>query len=85
MLLLPNLLGDWLISVVFKKEVFYHSVANAGEISPEQNLTIECSVSPKDIGFIHKGQKVKFQVDTFNYNQWGLLEGEVLILTKISQ
>lgn len=48
-----------------------------GEISPEQNLTIECTVSPKDIGFIYKGQKVKFQVDTFNYNQWGLLEGKV--------
>lgn len=48
-----------------------------GEISPEQCLIAECLVSPKDIGFIHTGQKVKFQIDTYNYNQWGLLEGKV--------
>ncbi|MBP7172978.1 MAG: HlyD family efflux transporter periplasmic adaptor subunit [Cloacibacterium sp.] len=48
-----------------------------GEISPEQNLVAECMVSPKDIGFIKKNQKVKFQIDAYNYNQWGLLEGKV--------
>ena len=50
---------------------------NIGEISPEESLVAECLVSPKDIGFIKVGQKVKFQVDTYNYNQWGLLEGKV--------
>lgn len=48
-----------------------------GQISPEQSLIAECLVSTKDIGFIHSGQKVKFQIDTYNYNQWGLLEGKV--------
>lgn len=48
-----------------------------GEISPEVSLVAECLVSPKDIGFIHKGQNVKYQIDTYNYNQWGLLEGKV--------
>ncbi|MCD9616270.1 HlyD family secretion protein [Chryseobacterium gleum] len=48
-----------------------------GETSPEQSLIIECFVSPKDIGFIQAGQKVKFQIDTYNYNQWGLLDGKV--------
>ena len=51
---------------------------NIGEISPEESLVAECLVSPKDIGFIKVGQKVKFQVDTYNYNQWGLLEGKVV-------
>ena len=51
---------------------------NIGEISPEESLVAECLVSPKDIGFIKVGQKVKFQVDTYNYNQWGLLEGKVM-------
>ena len=50
---------------------------NIGEISPEESLVAECLVSPKDIGFIKVGQKVKFQIDTYNYNQWGLLEGKV--------
>lgn len=51
--------------------------SNIGEISPEESLVAESLVSPKDIGFIRSGQKVKFQVDTYNYNQWGLLEGTV--------
>lgn len=51
---------------------------NIGEISPEESLVAECLVSPKDIGFIKNKQKVKFQVDTYNYNQWGLLEGTVI-------
>lgn len=50
---------------------------NIAEISPDISLIAECSVSPKDIGFIYQGQKVKFQIDTYNYNQWGLLEGKV--------
>ena len=49
-----------------------------GEISPEENPVAECMVSPKDIGFIKKNQKVKFQIDAYNYNQWGLLEGKVV-------
>ena len=49
-----------------------------GEISPEENQVAECMVSPKDIGFIKKNQKVKFQIDAYNYNQWGLLEGKVV-------
>ena len=46
-------------------------------ISATDKLIVENSVSPSDIGLIHKNQKVKFQIDAFNYNQWGLLEGKV--------
>ena len=46
-------------------------------ISSEQNLIAECLVSPKDIGFIYPSQNVRFQIDTYNYNQWGLLNGSV--------
>ena len=51
-------------------------------ISPEQNLIAECLVSPKDIGFIHPSQNVRFQIDTYNYNQWGLLNGSVKEIDK---
>jgi HlyD family secretion protein len=47
-------------------------------ISPNNNLIVENLVSPKDIGLIRMNQKVKFQLDAFNYNQWGLLEGKVI-------
>jgi HlyD family secretion protein len=47
-------------------------------ISATDNLIVESTVSPKDIGLIQKKQAVKFQVDAFNYNHWGLLEGKVI-------
>jgi len=51
-------------------------------ISPNDNLVVESSVSPNDIGLIKPNQKVKFQLDAFNYNQWGLLTGKVIDIDK---
>jgi HlyD family secretion protein len=49
-----------------------------GEISPDSNLIAFCFIKPADIGLIKKGQEVRFQVDAFNYNQWGLVLGKVI-------
>lgn len=46
-------------------------------ISNTDNLIVECYLSPTDIGFIKKGQNVVFQLDAFNYNQWGMANGIV--------
>ena len=48
------------------------------EISPDTQLIAICYVKPTDIGLIKKGQTVNFQIDAFNYNQWGLISGEVI-------
>jgi len=47
------------------------------EISPNGNLIVECFVLPKDIGYLKEKMTVNFQVDTYNYNQWGLAKGIV--------
>lgn len=47
-------------------------------ISAVDQLIVESIISPNDIGLIKKNQVVKFQIDAFNYNQWGLLEGKVI-------
>ena len=47
-------------------------------ISAIDRLIVESTISPNDIGLIKKNQAVKFQIDAFNYNQWGLLEGKVI-------
>lgn len=49
-----------------------------GEISPDTAITAFCYVKPADIGLIKKGQEVRFQIDAYNYNQWGLATGKVL-------
>ncbi len=51
-------------------------------ISPIDSLIAECYINPVDIGFIHTNQKVRIQLDAFNYNQWGLLEGMVISVSK---
>ncbi|WP_421940859.1 HlyD family secretion protein [Pedobacter sp.] len=48
------------------------------EISPDTNLTAFCYIKPSDIGLIQVGQEVRFQIDAFNYNQWGLAKGKVI-------
>lgn len=49
-----------------------------GEISPNTQLTAFCYIKPADIGLIKKGQDVRFNIDAFNYNQWGFVTGKVL-------
>ncbi|WP_235972715.1 HlyD family secretion protein [Pedobacter ghigonis] len=48
-----------------------------GEISPDSALLAVCYIKPADIGLIKTRQTVRFQIDAFNYNQWGLLSGVV--------
>ncbi|MET3502611.1 HlyD family secretion protein [Mucilaginibacter rubeus] len=48
-----------------------------GEISPDTALTALVYVSPSAIGMMYPGQSVSFQMDSFNYNDWGLVKGVV--------
>lgn len=57
---------------------FVYANQKVGEISPDSNLLAFCYVKPADIGLINKNQEVRLQIDAFNYNQWGLLKGQVL-------
>lgn len=50
---------------------------NLAVIIPKAPLYIEAFVKPKDIAFIRKNMTAKIQVDAFNYNEWGTLEGIV--------
>ena len=48
------------------------------EISPDGELVAICFVNPSDIGLINEKQQVRIQVDAFNYNEWGMLEGTII-------
>jgi membrane fusion protein, peptide pheromone/bacteriocin exporter len=48
------------------------------EISPKGELVATCFVKPADVGLIHEKQKVKIQVDAFNFNEWGMLQGNII-------
>ncbi len=48
------------------------------EISPETGLIAEAYVLPKDIGLLKTDVKATFQIDAYNYNEWGMLTGQIL-------
>jgi multidrug efflux pump subunit AcrA (membrane-fusion protein) len=48
-----------------------------GEISPDTNLVAEVYISPKDIGLLRVDMPVRFQIDAYNYNQWGIATGQI--------
>jgi HlyD family secretion protein len=47
-------------------------------ITPSENIVVECYVDPADIGYLRQGNSATFQVDAYNYNQWGLANGEII-------
>jgi len=61
-----------------QKGTFVFANQKVGEISPDTTLLAFCYIKPSDIGLIKKEQVVRFQIDAFNYNQWGLLIGKVI-------
>jgi multidrug resistance efflux pump len=52
-----------------------------GEISPDSGMIAETYVLPRDIGLLKIGTKVRFQVDAYNYNQWGMVRGRVMSIS----
>lgn len=57
---------------------FVYPNQKLAEISPDSELKAVTYLSPADIAFLEIGQEVKFQVDAFNYNQWGVATGKVV-------
>jgi len=57
---------------------FVHPNQKLAEISADTSLLAVTYVSPADIAFVQKNQQVSFQVDSYNYNQWGIADGKVV-------
>lgn len=57
---------------------FVYPQQRLAEISPDTTIMAITYISPADIAFIRKEQMVSIQVDAYNYNQWGIVEGRVV-------
>jgi HlyD family secretion protein len=49
-------------------------------ISPEGDLIAECYVPSRDIGLLKLGQSVRYQMEAFDYNYFGVLTGKVSMI-----
>lgn len=47
----------------------------------DDNLLIEAQISPRDIAFIHPGQKARVKITAYDYSIYGDLEGEVVSIS----
>ncbi|MBX2958153.1 MAG: HlyD family efflux transporter periplasmic adaptor subunit [Cyclobacteriaceae bacterium] len=47
-------------------------------ISPDTTNVIEVNIEPSKIGLLKSEMSVSFQINSFNYNQWGLATGKVV-------
>jgi len=70
--------GSIIQLIGIQKGSFISPGQSIGFISNDDDLLVDCYISPTDIGYLKLGQKVAFQIDAFNYNQWGLAHGHVL-------
>ena len=57
---------------------YINSGVKIAEISPDTKLLIECYVPPTDIGLVKEAQSITYQIDAFNYNQWGFASGQIV-------
>jgi membrane fusion protein, peptide pheromone/bacteriocin exporter len=70
--------GEIIQSTDIQPGSIVRSGQDIAEISPDGELVATFFVKPDDIGFINEKQKVKIQVDAFNYHEWGMLQGEII-------
>ena len=66
----------------FEAGNFIRSGTPIAEISPDTDLIAECYINPSDIGLLKKNNQVKYQINAFNYNQWGMATGKILRISK---
>ena len=49
-------------------------------IPKDSKLKIKAKVLNQDVGFIEKGMDVSIKIDTFNFQKYGIIKGEVLLV-----
>ncbi len=47
-------------------------------VPKESVLEVEAMIQNKDIGFVEEGQIAEIKIDTFNFTQYGVIDGEVI-------
>ncbi len=47
-------------------------------VPKDENIVLEVKILNRDIGFINKGMRAKVKLATFSYQEYGIVEGEVI-------
>lgn len=52
------------------------------EISPSSDLIVEVLVPPSKVGLIKTNSDIRYQIDAYNYNNWGFATGSIIAVGK---
>lgn len=52
-----------------------------GHIAGQDSLQVVCYVSSADIGLLHVQMPVRYQIDAYTYQRWGLASGNILSIS----
>jgi hemolysin D len=76
----------------FINELYIHTIG--GVVTPAQNLlsivpddtslVIESTIMNKDVGFVKSHMPVSIKIDTFDFQKFGMIDGEVIQVSKDS-
>lgn len=61
---------------------FVNSGEVLAEVSPNGQLVVEALIPPSKIGLLNQQNTVSYQVDAFNYRNWGLAKGQIIEIGK---
>jgi HlyD family secretion protein len=70
--------GEIIRSSEIQEGAIIGSNQQVAEISPSGEMVATCFIKPDKIGLINAGQKVRIQVDAFNYSEWGMLDASII-------
>jgi HlyD family secretion protein len=51
---------------------------SVAELTPDMELMADCYIRPMDVGLLNTRLEVSFMIDTYNYNQWGTINGKIV-------
>lgn len=74
--------GDLINVQPFNEGSLVNPGTSLATISPNKNLIVESYIEPKDIGYIKEGLPGKYQVHSYDSNQWGFATGEIIEVGK---
>src|SRR3546814_259208 len=61
---------------------FLNQGEEVARFSPDSGLYAKIWISPARIGLIREGMRVRLHVDAFNYQQWGIITGNVVRISE---
>ncbi|WP_373071414.1 HlyD family secretion protein, partial [Zeaxanthinibacter enoshimensis] len=77
LVILSPLTGHLLSSQLSQPGTVLYNGSLLAEISPDTSRLVECFINSSLIGFLKENARVRFSIDAYNHNLWGMADGRI--------